>query len=194
VRRLPILLLLFGVAPLELRGQATGSDTSGLHVDVREEYYTLDDSTLGGVIVRLNSMRLEGEGGPLAQGLTRYRVRPSWRSAASGGRCRVAALALRVEITITLPSWVEADEASDSERSRWEHIGGAIREHEYAHRDLTIGAAETLLTSLGSLETRGCTALRRAVAAELALADARLTEAHDELDRTTPGRLIGASR
>ena len=139
-------------------------------------------------------MRLEGEGAALSQGLTRYRVRPSWRPAASDGRCRVAALELRVEITITLPSWSEVEEASESDRSRWEHIAGAIREHEYAHRDLTIGAAETLFSSLGSLEARGCTALRRAVTAELALADARLTEAHDELDRSTPSRLIGPSR
>ena len=193
MRRLPTLLLLIGVAPLELSGQAIG-DTPGLHVDAREEYYALDDPTLGGVIVRLNSMRLEGDGTALSQGLTRYRVRPSWRPVASGGRCRVAALGLRVEITVTLPAWSEVDGAPESERSRWEHIAGAIREHEYAHRDLTLGAAEALLTSLGSLEARGCTALRRAVAAELALADARLTEAHEELDRTTPSRLIGPSR
>ena len=116
-----------------------------------------------------------------------------WRQARDG-RCRVAALELRVEITVTLPDWLDVDEAPWSDRSRWGRISGAIREHEYAYRDLTLGAAEALLTSLGSLEARGCTALRRAVAAELALADAHLTEAHDELDRTSPSRLIGPSR
>ena len=189
MRRLTLFLLI-GVAPLELSGQAIGSDTPGLHVDAREEYYTLDEPTLGGVLVRLNSMRLEGEGAALSQGLTRYRVRPSWRPAASGGRCRVGGLELRVEITVTLPAWLQVDEASKSDRSRWELIADAIREHEYAHRDLTLGAIEALLTSLGSLEARGCTALRRAVAAELALADARQTDAHVELDRATSSRLI----
>ena len=194
MRRLSTLLLLIGAAPLDLGAQAIGSDKPGLHVDAREEYYTLDDSTLGGVIARLNSMRLEGEGAALSQGLTRYRVRPSWRPAASDGRCRVAALELRVDITITLPAWSRADEALESERTRWEHIAGAIREHEEAHRDLTLGAAESLLTSLRALEARGCTTLQRAVAAELALAEARLTEAHAELDYNTPSRIVGPSR
>lgn len=180
--------------PVAALAQDPPTAATGPTVDVREVRYGLDAVTLSEVIERLNSMRLEGPDGPRSQGLTDWHMQPRWRTAASAGTCRVAGLALEVSITITLPDWSRAGSATLDERERWEVIERAIREHEYAHRDLTLEAADELYGSLSGLEARGCMALRRAFEGTLGVAQARLREAHRELDRATPRRLIGASR
>lgn len=184
-------IVLLALVPQSLPAQSTSPTGSGVRVETTERYYSLEQRTLSEVIARLNSTRLEGESGPLAQGLTDYRIQPEWRPWAAGGRCRVAALTLTVRIVITLPEWTHASIAPSTERDRWERIETAIRTHEYTHRDLTIEAAERLHGRLSSLDVRGCTALRQAFAGEMSVADARLTDAHAELDRTAQRRLIG---
>jgi predicted secreted Zn-dependent protease len=151
----------------------------------------LEEETLTAVIARLNTMRLEGEGGRLSQGLTQYYIRPEWMPAAASGVCRVGRMQLQVEIVVTLPEWPGAEQAPPSERQRWDEILGAIREHEFAHRDLTIEAAREISDVLSRLEARGCLNLRRAVAGTLSIHGGRLEEAHAELDANTPHRLVG---
>jgi predicted secreted Zn-dependent protease len=151
----------------------------------------VDEVSLSAVIQRLNTQRLEGADAPLSQGLTTYRITPTWQPAASGGVCRVARMTLRVEVTIVLPSWSGAQNVIESERVRWGNIFGAIQAHEHQHRDLTVQAAQELLAALSRLEARGCASLRRAFAGEVARADDRLSEAHEEFDRAAPTRLVG---
>lgn len=191
----PYILSLWIIALIALSPSALYAQTepppAGIQVDATEQYYPLEQRTLSEVIERLNSTRLGGESAPLSQGLTDWQIRPEWRPEAGGGRCRVTALTLMVRVVITLPEWRHAKTATVSERMRWERIESAIREHEYTHRDLTIDAAGRLYERLSSLEARGCSALNRALRSEMSVADARLTEAHAELDRKTPNRLIG---
>jgi len=169
--------------------QASAQSTAGVRVETREQRYELPEVTLTAVIERLNSTSLEGSEAPLAQGLTQYDIQPDWRPTAAGGRCRASGVELHVRIVITLPVWPGAPRRPASERTSWQTIESAIREHEYTHRDLTVEAAEALVASLRGLETNGCRALRQVVAGEIALAGDRLREAHAELDRRTPKRL-----
>ena len=159
-----------------------GEGGAGVAVETRERFYVLD-----------NAMRLQGPGAPPSQGLTDWRIRPRWRPAASDGRCRVSALRLHVDIVVTLPRWANVGRATPTERERWDRIEASIRDHEHGHRDLTIDAAGELFAKLSSLEAGGCVALRRAFEGEMSLAEARIEEVHDELDRATPRRLIGGS-
>jgi predicted secreted Zn-dependent protease len=168
---------------------AAAQSAPGVRVETREQRYELPDVTLTGIIERLNSTNLEGSETPLAQGLTQYDIQPDWRPTAAGGRCRASDVELLVRIVITLPTWPGAPGRPVSERTSWQTIESAIREHEYLHRDLTVEAAEALVDSLRRLETSGCRALRQVVAGEIALAGDRLREAHAELDRSTPKRL-----
>jgi len=172
---------------------ATGL-VEGVRVESTERRYELDEANLSGVIERLNGMRLEGPSGPPSQGLTQYRIDPFWRPAAGGGLCRVADLVLEVRVVVTLPLWPNARWASEPERADWEGILDAIRSHEYRHRDLTIEAARELHETLSALEARGCTALRQTFAGIVSIAGARLDDAHAELDRSTPTRLIRGGR
>jgi predicted secreted Zn-dependent protease len=100
-------------------------------------------------------------------------------------------LSLGVDNTIVLPAGSEAARAAEAERARWGNIFGAIEAHEHRHRDLTVQAAQELHAALSRLEARGCASLRRAFAGEVARADARLSEAHEEFDRAAPTRLVG---
>lgn len=154
----------------------------GLVLDVSEERYAIAAATFPDLVEALNGMRLQGPGGPLSQGLTQYRIVPEWTLAAAGGACRVSGVRVRARVVVTLPEWTAAADASDDELERWEAIEERIRDHEHRHRDLTIEAAEGLLDRLRGLTARGCAQLRRAVEAELAIADRRLAERHAELD------------
>lgn len=188
-----LLALLVSFAPgvVTLSGQSAGqrNPVDVVVVESSEAYYALPDSTLTDVIARLNRTRLPGAGGQMSQGLTEYHIQPSWQPAGASGRCRVARLGLEVQVRITLPSWPAERFRPETERASWRTIENAIRSHEYRHRDLTVEAAETLAQELEALETRGCRALEQAFAGAVALADARLEEAHAQLDRDTPARL-----
>lgn len=179
-----------GVAgtPFALPAQAA-SPHEAVRLEASEAYYALPDSTLSGVIERLNRTRLRGAGGQMSQGLTEYHIQPSWRPAGAGGRCRVSDLTLTVQVRITLPSWPGGARRPADEQASWRTIEDAIRTHEYRHRDLTVHAAQSLAHNLEQLRTRGCRALEQAFAGEVALADERLEEAHAQLDRDTPARL-----
>jgi predicted secreted Zn-dependent protease len=161
----------------------------GVRVDQEIAYYDVPGTSLASVIEILNTARLEGPDAPPSQGLTSYYIKPEWSAQASGGACRVARAEIFVEIDITLPRWATVEERPAHEQESWSQIERAIRQHEYAHRDLTIDAAGVLLSALRGLETRGCGILRDAVASALSIADARLREAHAILDRETPPRL-----
>ena len=180
----------FGItaSPIMLMAQS-GPPRDAVQVDASEAYYTLPDSTLSGVIDRLNRTRLRGAGGQMSQGLTEYHIQPSWRPAGAGGYCRVSDLTLTVQVRITLPVWPGGTARPAEEQASWRTIEEAIRSHEYRHRDLTVHAARSLAHNLEQLRTRGCRALEQAFAGEVALADERLEEAHAQLDRDTPPRL-----
>jgi predicted secreted Zn-dependent protease len=160
-------------------------------IDFTIRTYELPDERLSDVIARLNEMRLEGDGGPRSQGLTQYYIQPEWSPRASGGTCRVARMQLEVQIVVTLPEWPGVARAPEEERTRWEAILAAIRDHEFAHRDLTIEAAREITEVLSGLEASGCMNLRRAVAGTLSIHGGRLDEAHAKLDAATLDRLVG---
>ena len=123
------------LAPGAARAQAGAPADAGLRVDVREQFYALEESTLSEVIARLNATTLEDGSGRLAQGLTDWRIEPTWRPRPAGGSCRVSALTLTVRIVITLPEWRYARGAPPTERERWDRIESAIREHEHTHQN-----------------------------------------------------------
>lgn len=177
------------VGSVELGETTLESPSAGVIVESSEAYYTVPDTTLSDVIARLNSTRLVGAGGRMSQGLTEYHIQPEWTPAGRGGLCRVSNLTVHVRVRITLPTWPGETGRPVEERASWRTIEGAIREHEYEHRALTVEAAEALVARLGELETRGCRSLEQAFAGAVALADARLQEAHEQLDRETPARL-----
>ena len=170
-------------------GAQSGEPNDMVRVELSEAFYMLPDSSLSDVISRLNHTRLPGAGGQMSQGLTEYHIQPTWRPVGVGGRCRVSDLTLTVQVRITLPSWPGEALRPEEERASWRVIEDAIRSHEYRHRDLTVHAARSLARDLSALETRGCRALEQVLAGEVALADARLEEAHTQLDRDTPDRL-----
>lgn len=160
-----------------------------IDVQVTEREYEVTGDSLEVVVAKLNRMRVPGADGRPSQGSTRYDIVPEYRALAGGGLCRVADLRVDVRIGITLPTWPQLDSRPMEEREGWETIEGAIREHEYAHRDLTVEGARALAASLDGRETRGCGALRQVVRSQLSVHGARIREAHAELDRTTPPRL-----
>jgi predicted secreted Zn-dependent protease len=186
--------------PPEERGRENSSiglgppTIPGLHVDVHEERYDLQDPTLHDVVARLNETRLRGPEHPPSQGLTRYDIRPEWTAVVGRGRCRVREVEIFVKVTMTLPQWLVVEHRPDGEVEGWTTIEHAIREHEYAHRDLVVGAAAALLEDLRGLDAIGCGTLRQIVVSTLSVADERLREAHAALDQATPPRIsVGAT-
>lgn len=182
------LLLLASLTPGAAAAQTVDAvpdsvrDLPGVEVRANVRHYQIREVTFAAVVARLNGMRLEGAVGR-AQGLTRYRIRPEWRAAAAGGRCRIATVVVRATIEITLPAWPGYGKRPIEEQEGWNRAESAIRLHEFHHRDLVIAAARALRTDLLALEATGCGNLRRAVTGVLALTEERLDAAHAALDR-----------
>ena len=174
--------------PAALSAQDAG-DVQGVRLDTRVEYYEVPDTTLSEAVARLNQTRLQGPQGPPSQGLTRYSIDAEWRAVAGDGACRVEDVVVTVDIVITLPEWPVLAERPENEQRGWAVIDRALRDHEYAHRDLTVEAAKALREDLEGRETVGCGTLEQVVQTALRLAGGRLHEAHEELDRSTPARL-----
>ncbi|HIF20829.1 MAG TPA: DUF922 domain-containing protein [Gemmatimonadetes bacterium] len=177
-----VLLGLLTAAPAAGQGRAQREIRPGLQITALEERYPVAEERLADVIDALNHMRLEGERGPLSQGLTVYEVVPRWRYQPASGSCSVITAEVRVEITVKLPMWPGFAKASGDDRFRWRAILEGIREHEYEHRDVTILSAEELLDDLFGLRARTCGALNRAAEGATALADEALRSRHAEID------------
>lgn len=180
--------LLAWAAPTVLWAQDAG-DLQGVRLDTTLEYYEVPDTTLSEAVARLNQTRLQGPEGPPSQGLTQYSIDAEWRAVAGDGACRVEDVLVKVDVVITLPEWPVLASRPEEEQRGWARIDRALREHEYAHRDLTVEAAKALREDLEGRETVGCGTLEQVVETALRLAGGRLHDAHAELDRSTPARL-----
>jgi len=183
-RTLCLVALLAAVAPIGAAAQAGSPRESvpGLTVSAREVRYAVHADDLRKTIAILNETRLEGEQGPLSQGLTDYQVVPSWRFNPGDGECALSDVKVDVDITITLPRWPGVTRVPELERLRWREIQHRIEQHEYAHRDFTVEMAKELISQLRALRAGTCGALDRAAQGALTLSGAALRERHAAFD------------
>ncbi len=99
-------------------------------------------------------------------GMTQWRVSYELESeTGSDGACRVTFAQSKIDVTVTLPTWVNWAEGSDSLRASWSRHIRDLRGHEQKHVQNGVAAAAAVQKALYALPAAmSCSALEEAAA------------------------------
>ena len=151
-------------------------------VQQREKYYDLHGTSENELLAAIKERGPEGE----LRGLTEWSVTWTFRTVKQGrGQCFVASIATKTDITVTLPRWVEASDASDELRSRWSRALSDLKRHEQRHVANAVRTSKAIEQAVLSLPSAAeCDALEADVnaAANRELAAGRRRDTSYDLD------------
>ena len=165
--------------------QASG-EASGLAISETRRYYELDATLLEPLRTQLAERALAAGLSGGAIGLTRQDLETRYRLDPLPTGCRLAALSVRMDLTMDLPAWRPAGVTRRELRARWERMLTALTQHEEGHRDNAIRAAHELhqrLSALGNDED--CDALGKRAQREMFRVKLRFNLREQAYDRRT---------
>ena len=104
---------------------------------------------------------------------------------AEGGKCRIKQFVITLLTTITMPQWINSEEAPPAMRALWPKVVTNIRKHEDGHKAIGIEGANVLARRLKALPPfDNCDALTREVNREGERVYAEYALANRAFDRT----------
>ena len=131
--------------------------------ELKEEthYYDINGDSADALRREMNSKSKLGENGKNFDAYTRWSVRWhfNWENTAS--YCSMTTVTTSVEVSFTLPRWVDHDRAPAELRKKWERYYAALIEHEHGHREFGVKAAKAIELSMSGMGRDSCSALQR---------------------------------
>jgi len=101
------------------------------------------------------------------------------------GKCRIERFVVTLVTEITMPRWMDADQAPAEMRSLWPRVVGKIRTHEDGHKAIGLEGANVLARRLQSLPAyEDCGALNREIKREGERIVSEYAQANRAFDRT----------
>jgi predicted secreted Zn-dependent protease len=157
---------------------------AGIDVDDHVEYYDIHGKTL-------RDLRIDARvNGPVSRdttwfAVTHYQIHWTYSYSRQPALCRLTNVRTYVEITVTLPRWVDSSDVDPAAVYWWGGASEQVRAHEAHHVQLAVdGAAE--IRSLLSRKTGGdCAALARDANGEAAVILQSVAERQREFDRVS---------
>ncbi|MDT0632147.1 DUF922 domain-containing protein [Rubrivirga sp. S365] len=100
-------------------------------------------------------------GGPTDHGTTYFGMTASdvvvrFRAVAGGAGCRLEAVEVDLDLTMTLPDWDPGGPVDYALRRDWARFTAALRRHEDGHRDRAVAGAEALADAFASVHAPTC--------------------------------------
>jgi predicted secreted Zn-dependent protease len=133
------------------------SACSDAQVEVSTRYYDIRGDQTNELRQQMNRKGPRGYDAYAA-----WYVRWRFDHARSANSCSIADVSASVKVEITLPRWVDEEDADDALRERWQSYYAALVEHENGHRDFGIRAAREIEEALAGLEPQpSCEGLTR---------------------------------
>jgi len=126
-------------------------------------------------------------------GLTDWHVTWRFYVSQSGDKCRCTSFSTTTTITMTLPRWIAATNATPEIKTAWQRYITALGQHEAGHAQFALNAAAEMQKQSRNLAMPNCDALRSQIGSlcQAILEDFRNRErAYDE--RTKHGMTQGA--
>lgn len=161
-------------------------EAAGFRVVETREFYRLDAAEIRALRTQLRETRLKTGFDGKSAGLTRQSLHTHYRLEPQGQACRLADLAVTVEVTIHLPEWVPAKPTKSGLREAWAAMLAGLTLHEEGHRDNAVAAGRELHSRLAGLGTdRDCLRLGRAAQREAFRAQVRFQLRDRNYDRRT---------
>jgi len=148
-----------------------------LQIEERVEYYDVAASDRQTLIKKLG---VPGEGNRGAHGLTQAVLTTEIRFTQTPRQCVIDALAIRLELKVTLPRWAPGVALPRSVAKDWATIRDQIAAHEEKHKQNALNAAFAMRDGFASAaKAHDC----RGVEAALRLVQARALNKQQMMDR-----------
>ena len=160
-------------------------------VDVRT--YAVEGATVDAV------HRSMGRGGPTMDGATYFGMTGSeihvrFRARPDGDGCRLDAVEVDLDVTMTLPEWEARGPTDYALRRDWARFSSALRRHEDGHRRRAEAGARAVAAALAAVRAPTCAAAEAEAGRAVQTAQERTAADQERYDRTTDhGRTEGAA-
>ena len=158
----------------------------GITLEMHERFYGITASTAEELAEAMRRLGPE-VGGNRAPGATSQEVSFDYQVARSGTNCRIRAVQVRLEMTTTLPEWLNASAAPAELRRQWEEFAEAVRLHEEVHKEINLAGARDMLQKVSSVSPRSCIELDRETRAQAGASVQRFASENARYDRDTAG-------
>ena len=178
------LLLLWGCG--STRASLSDPLPPGLTLEMHEEFYGITASTAEELA---EAMRRLGPdvGGDRVPGATSQEVSFDYQVVRTGPDCRIRTVQVRLEMTTTLPQWLNASAAPAELRQQWEEFAEAVRRHEEVHKEINLAGARDMLRKVSSVSPQSCPELDRETQVQAGASVQRFATENARYDRDTVG-------
>ena len=171
-------------------GAATAAGAGAIPVAIGESLvkYTVAGDTASELLAQMRELGpVDGHDGKRYQGNTRWSVRWTFMMAGQpAGPCRLAEIAVNLDVTMTLPDWQPGRHADARLKSRWPVFLDGLTRHEMGHRNNGVLAAFAVRDALaGVAPAASCAQLADAANGAAKAALAARENADADYDRET---------
>ncbi|MBF0531316.1 MAG: DUF922 domain-containing Zn-dependent protease [Deltaproteobacteria bacterium] len=118
------------------------------------QYYSIQGLTSNDLYTE---MRQHGPDGFSAN--TSWKIRDHYKTRVDGSGCAIPPVTVSVNITYTMPEWVNKSQASPALQKRWDQYLNRLTVHENGHRDIAVKNAHLIDQKLFGLKASSCGAL-----------------------------------
>ena len=153
---------------------------------MHQEFYGIIASTAEELAEAMRRVGPEVSGNRVP-GATSQEVSFEYQVVRNGSDCRIRAVQVRLEMTTTLPQWINASAAPTELREQWEEFADAVRRHEEVHIEISLAGARDMLRKVSSVSPRSCTELDRETRAQAGASVQRFATENARYDRDTVG-------
>ena len=143
---------------------AFGALASARAADVQVVYYDISGRTARDLLEQMQAKGPADPSGSRFPAYTKWRVSWNFRYESTPGSCKLTELTASVEGTMTLPHWVDADNAPAPLAKEWRNFVAALRVHENGHYAHGEEAADEVQALAGSIQPAAdCSDLTREI-------------------------------
>ncbi len=184
IARLGACLLLWGCG--SPRASLSDPLPPGLTLETHEAFYGITGSSAEELAAAMRRLGPEVRG-TRVPGATSQEVSFDYQVCRTGPDCRIRAIQVRLEMTTTLPEWLNPSAAPAELREQWEEFAEAVRRHEEVHKVISLTGAHDLLRKISSISPRSCAELDRRTQAVADASVQHFATENARYDRDTVG-------
>ncbi len=158
----------------------------GVRLRFNEEFYGFRADNAGDIAEALSRFGPKF-GGKRALAVTRQELEWDFELAGTNDACRLQSAEVRLDITMILPEWLDAESGPEPLQARWREFEEAVRKHEDDHVRLFIEGARDLLRRIQRVQAGTCETVELEVDEQARISREHLAERQSQYDRDTRG-------
>ncbi len=158
----------------------------GVTLRLNEEFYGFRADNAGDIAEALSRFGPE-LGDERVPAVSRQELVWDYQLAGTNEACRLQSAEVRLDITMVLPEWLDAESGPEPLQARWREFEEAVRKHEDDHVRLFIEGARDLLRRIQRVQAGTCETVELAVDEQGRISMEHFGERQARYDRDTRG-------